>query len=136
MKRLMEADQPLYGRPTGLIQVDPFDYRFVGEIVPRYTPADKIRVYGIFGGLPGHLSLIDDSRTLSDNVARVLLKPTGRLHEEAAHVFDAFVGDAAVHNSIVEAIANGETRWHKISSRMASPQRPSPARSSGSRRWR
>ncbi len=116
MKRLTEADQPLYGRRTGLIQVDPFGYRHVGEFVPHYTAKDKIRVYGMFGGLPGHLALIDDSLSLVENTAQILLRPTGRLHEEAPHSFDAFAADAAVPNSIVEAIASGETRWHKISS--------------------
>jgi hypothetical protein len=118
MKRLTEADQPLYGRRTGLIQVDPFDYRHVGEWVPGYSAKDKIRMYGMFGGLPGHLALIDGTRSLMENVARVILRPTGRLHEEAPHSFDAFVADAAVPNSIVEAIASGETRWNKISNRV------------------
>jgi uncharacterized protein len=118
MKRLTEADQPLYGRRTGLIQVDPFGYRNVGEFAPSYSAKDKIRLYGMFGGLPGHLALIDGTRTLVENVARVILRPTGRLHEEAPHAFDAFVADAAVPNSIVEAIALGETRWNKISNRV------------------
>jgi len=118
MKRLTEADQPLYGRRTGLIQVDPFGYRHVGDWVPRYSAQDKIRTYGMFGGLPGHLALIDPARSLMDNVVRAILRPTGRLHEEAPHSFDAFVADAAVPNSIVEAIAAGETRWNKISSRI------------------
>lgn len=118
MKRLTEADQPLYGRRTGLIQVDPFGYRHVGEFAPDYSAKDKIRMYGMFGGLPGHLALIDGTCSLVENVARVILRPTGRLHEEAPHAFDAFVADAAVPNSIVEAIALGETRWNKISNRV------------------
>jgi uncharacterized protein len=118
MKRLTEADQPLYGRRTGLIQVDPFGYRHVGEWVPSYSAQDRIRMYGMFGGLPGHLALIDPARSLVENVARILLHPTGRLHEEAPHSFDAFVADAAVPNSIVEAIAAGETRWNRISNRV------------------
>jgi uncharacterized protein len=118
MKRLTEADQPLYGRRTGLIQVDPFGYRHVGEFAPGYSAKDKIRLYGMFGGLPGHLALIDGTRSLVENVARVILRPTGRLHEEAPHAFDAFVADAAVPNSIIEAIAWGETRWNKISNRV------------------
>jgi AAA+ ATPase superfamily predicted ATPase len=118
MKRLTEADQPLFGRRTGLIQVDPFGYRHVGEWVPGYSARDKIRMYGMFGGLPGHLALIDSTQPLVENVARVILRPTGRLHEEAPHSFDAFVADAAVPNSIAEAIASGETRWNKLSRRV------------------
>jgi hypothetical protein len=42
MKRLTEADQPLYGRQTGLIQVDPFGYLHVGEFASGYSAKDKI----------------------------------------------------------------------------------------------
>src|SRR5690606_37974218 len=84
----------------------------------HYTANDRIRTYAMYGGLPGHLSLIHASRSLIENATRSILKPTGRLYEEAPHSFDAFVADAAVPNSIVEAIAAGETRWHKISNRI------------------
>jgi AAA+ ATPase superfamily predicted ATPase len=40
------------------------------------------------------------------------------LYDEAAHIFDAFLGAAEVHYSIIEAVANGETRWSKISNRI------------------
>lgn len=118
MKRLTEADQPLFGRRTGLVQVNPLGYRHAAEFVPAYDARDKIRTYAIFGGLPGHLSLVDPSQTLVENAARAILSPAGRLYEEGAHVFDAFVGDAAVYNSVVEAIATGETRWSKIANRV------------------
>lgn len=118
MKRLTEADQPLFGRRTALIQVDPLGYRDAGEFFPEHSPRDRMLAYGIFGGLPGHLSLLDPAITLQANVVRHVLSPSGRLHEEAVHAFDAFLSGAGVHYSIVEAIAGGETRWHKISSRL------------------
>lgn len=118
MKRLTEADQPLYGRRTGLIQVDPLDYLHSSAFVPSYTPADKIIAYGIFGGLPGHLGLLEADVSLAENVVRHILDPTARLNEEAVHCLDAFLGDAEVHYSIIEAIANGEVQWQKISNRI------------------
>jgi AAA+ ATPase superfamily predicted ATPase len=118
MKRLTEADQPLYGRRTGRIDVRPFGYADAALFVPGYTAADRLRAYAIFGGLPGQLSLIDPHAALEENVARHLLNSSARLYDEGAHVFDAFVQDAEVHYSIVEAIASGETRWGKIANRI------------------
>lgn len=118
MKRLTEAEQPLYGRRTGLIQVDPLDYLHASAFVSTYTPKDKIIAYGLFGGLPGHLSLLDSDVSLAENVVRHILDPTARLNEEAVHCLDAFLGDAEVHYSIIEAIANGEVQWQKISNRI------------------
>jgi uncharacterized protein len=118
MKRLVEADQPLYGRRTGRLDVRPFDYLDAARFAPAWSPQDKLRLYAVFGGLPGHLALVNPDRTLAENASRHLLDSSGRLHDEAAHVFDAFLSDAAVHYSIVEAIASGERRWSRIASRV------------------
>jgi AAA+ ATPase superfamily predicted ATPase len=118
MKRLTEADQPLYGRRTGRLDVRPFGYADAALFFPSYPARDKLRAYAVFGGLPGHLNLIDPSVSIQENAARHLLSPSARLYDEGAHVFDAFVQDAEVHYSIVEAIASGETRWGKIANRI------------------
>ncbi|MGH8258976.1 MAG: ATP-binding protein [Steroidobacteraceae bacterium] len=57
-----------------------------------------------------------------------ILSPNGRLADEAEHILDAFVRDGGVHYSILRAIAQGEDRWQKITSRIgkssASVSRP------------
>jgi AAA+ ATPase superfamily predicted ATPase len=118
MKRLVGADQPLYGRRTGRLDVRPFDYLDAARFVPSWSARDKLCLYGVFGGLPGHLALVDPAQSLAQNAARHLLDSAGRLHDEAVHAFDAFLSDAGVHYSVVEAIASGERRWHRISSRV------------------
>ena len=118
MKRLVEADQPLYGRRTARVDIAPFDAFNAARFAPGWSARDKVRLYAVFGGLPGHLALVDSRRSLGENVARHVLDPSGRLYDEAAHAFDAFLGDAAVHYSVVEAIAAGERRWSRITSRV------------------
>lgn len=118
LRRLTEADQPLFGRRTAQVEFLPFAFDDAARFAPKFEPRDKLRLYGIFGGLPGQLTLVEPRCSLADNVARLLLDPTARLHDEGAHMFDAFLGDAEVHYSIIEAIANGETRWSRISNRV------------------
>jgi uncharacterized protein len=118
MRRLTEQDQPLFGRRTALIECLPFGHENAASFAPNFEPRDKLRLYGIFGGLPGHLALVDPRRSLVDNVKRLILEPTARLYDEGAHLFDAFLGENEVHYSIVEAIALGETRWSRISNRV------------------
>jgi AAA+ ATPase superfamily predicted ATPase len=118
MRRLTAADQPLFGRRTAQLDFLPFGYDDAARFAPEYDPRDKLRLYGIFGGLPGQLALVDPRRPLVENAAGLLLDPTARLHDEAVHMFDAFLGDAEVHYSVIEAIATGETRWSKISNRV------------------
>jgi len=118
MHQLEAADQPLYGRRTARLAIEPFDYADAARFLPGYTPEDRLRAYGIFGGLPGHLALLDSGRSLEQNVAEQILSASGRLLDEAQHLLDAFLADAQVHYSIIEAVAFGESTWNGITRRV------------------
>lgn len=118
MRQMEEADQPLYGRRTSRIEVEPFDYRRAGLFAAAYPPDERLRAYGVFGGVPGHLVLLDPSQSLGANAARHLLDPSGRLLDEAQHMLDAFLGDAQVHYSVIDAIAGGERTWNGLTRRV------------------
>jgi AAA+ ATPase superfamily predicted ATPase len=118
MKRLTAADQPLHGRKTGTLRFSQFSYLDAACFFPEYSSRDRLVAFAAFGGLPGHLALIDPAGTVAENVARQLLDPGGRLAEEAEHLFDSFLRDAGVHYSIVRAIASGEQKWSRITSRV------------------
>lgn len=118
MKRLEEADQPLYGRRTAKLLFDPFTYREAGLFTSGYTPRDRLIAYGTFGQLPGNLALLNDDDAIERNVARSLLDSSGRLADDAQLLLDAFLGDAAVYYGILEAVANGEHTWKGITSRV------------------
>lgn len=118
MERLEAADQPLYGRRTARLTFAPFGVPEASQFVPSWTSRDQLVAYGLFGHLPGHLALIDPDRTLAENAAAHLLSASGRLVDDAQHVLDAFTAEAAVHYSILEAIAGGETTWSGITNRV------------------
>ena len=83
-----------------------------------YSPREKLIGYAAFGGLPGQLSLIDPSRSIADNIAMHLIDPAGRLSDEGERLLDAFLREAGVHYAIVRAVASGEYKWSKITSRV------------------
>ena len=118
MRQLEAAQQPLYGRRTRRLALAPFGPTDVRAFVARYDPMTRLQTYGVIGGLPGNLSLLDPALDLAHNAAALLLDPAGRLVDEAQHMLDAFLGDAAVHYSIVEAIATGDHTWKGIASRI------------------
>lgn len=121
MRQLSAGDQPLFGRRTLQLTLHPLTYRGAATFVPQYAARDACLTYGMFGGLPGYLAALDPAAAVTTNGIRQLLTPTSRLYEEAAHVFDTFLSDGAVHYSIVEAIANGEHLWSKIANRVGKP---------------
>lgn len=118
MRQLEEADQPLYGRRTARIDIQPFDYCDASAFLPDYSPLDRLRAYAIFGGLPGHLTLLDPGASLEQNVAEHILSAQGRLFDDAQHMLDAFLGETQVHYSVIEAVAQGERTWQGITRRV------------------
>jgi AAA+ ATPase superfamily predicted ATPase len=118
MQHLEAGDQPLYGRRTARIPFMPFPYWHLPTFMPKYSLEDTLRAYAIFGGLPGHLALLNPKAQLASNVAQLVLRPSGRLFDDAQHMLDAFVANAEVHYSIIEAIARGERTWSRITSRV------------------
>ncbi|MFV1959853.1 MAG: ATP-binding protein [Planctomycetota bacterium] len=114
MKRLEGPDQPLYARRTARLHLRPFAARDVRAFFPGHPARDRARTYGVFGGLPGHLALLDPDRDFEANVAAHVLDPASRLYDEAQHMLDAFLGEAQVHYSILEAIASGQATWGGI----------------------
>ena len=118
MRQLEEADQPLYGRRTCRLQLEPFGYADAADFLPGYSARDRLRAWGIFGGLPGQLAVLNPGMSLEQNVAEQLLSPSGRLLDEAQHLLDAFLADAQVHYSIIEAVAQGAHTWNEITKRV------------------
>ena len=118
MRRLEAADQPLFARRTARIQVAPFSHEQVAAFAPAMGPLDLLRTWGVFGGLPGHLALLDPDLGLAANVARKVLDSSSRLFDEAEHMLDGFLGDAEVHYSILGAIAAGQRTWSGITGRL------------------
>ena len=119
MRRLTTADQPLHGRKTGTLAFSPFSYLDAAKFVPGYsargtawwrTPRSRpTRPARSPRPGRGHCGERRGPRAAD---------PGGRLAEEGARLFDAFLKDAGVHSSIVRAVAAGEQKWSKITSRV------------------
>ena len=61
---------PLYGRLETVISLAAFDYFDAGEMMPRYSPADRVRTYAAFGGMLAYLAHVDDTLAMDQNMHR------------------------------------------------------------------
>jgi len=118
MRALEERDQPLFGRRTGRLLLGPFRARDAAEMVPTWSTRDQMLLFGTLGSLPGHLALVDETRSLAENLAELALTPGGRLVDEAQHLLDGFAVEADVHYALLEAIATGDRTWSRLTSRV------------------
>lgn len=109
---------PLYGRRTAQFLLSPMDYYESSLFVPRYTPEEKALVYGITGGVPQYLEMIDDSATIKETIIDLFLRPNAYLYEEPLNLMKQEMKEPANYNAIIEAIAKGATKLNEISTKV------------------
>lgn len=109
-----------YGRRTGSLHLQPFPFRELKGFLPRWSPADAIRAYAVFGGVPYYLDALDPGSTLPKEIERHILAPDGLLRQEPRFLLaqHSDLRDDTVYFSILRAIAAGRTRRNEIASRV------------------
>lgn len=116
MTGLLGGDQPLYGRRTGEFRLQPFDYADAARFFPDYTPVDRLRAYGVFGGMPAYLASCDPALPLPENIHRRVLLNDAYLRREPDYLLaqERSVSQPAAYMSLLRAIADGQTQPNTI----------------------
>lgn len=107
MGHLVSAREPLHGRATMHMTVEPLPLREAAEFLPWYSAEDVITAYGVLGGIPYYLNMVEPEWTLDANLIRLLFSDGGRLIEEPGTFMAGSLRQPAVYNAILGAIANG-----------------------------
>lgn len=97
-----------------VIDVGPLPLRAAAPHLPGNTPADKIRAYGVFGGIPAVLAQLDPTVTVGTNVRRLALNPDGPLASGGLDWLERDVQSPARYAAIVAALSRGETDWNQV----------------------
>src|SRR5262249_16213650 len=64
---------PAYGRNTGALQLQPLGYRDAAPFFPGWSPEDRLRAYGVLGGVPHYLLQVEPSHPLAWNIQHRVL---------------------------------------------------------------
>ncbi len=117
---LASGGSPLYGRLDAQLSLEPFDYYDAGSMVARYSPRDRVRAYGAFGGLPANLAVVDDSRPVGENIIELLLSPHGVVRTRLLTEIDQEEGlrSTARYRAVLAAIGLGTRTVGEIASTM------------------
>ncbi|MGH2354658.1 MAG: ATP-binding protein [Chloroflexota bacterium] len=112
MENLVLGGQALYGRQTGELRLHPFDYADAGRFFPGYTPEDRLRAYGVFGGMPAYLVACDEAAALAENISRTVLRDDAYLRREPLYLLsqERSVDRPRAYLSVLRAIAQGHTQ--------------------------
>lgn len=114
MRSLLEHENPLYGRVDLTINLKQMDYYESSFFYPNYSPEDKVRIYSVFGGIPYYNRLIDDSKSVKENILSLIASPGARLENEVSMYLNAELSKIVNANEVFEALSRGFSKYSDI----------------------
>ena len=119
-KIFFDDSQPLYGRNTGKIHLDPFPVDLVKTILaehaPKYTPRDLLALWTMTGGVARYVELLMDAKatTRKKMIETVFGLSSAYVDEGRVILGQEFGRESGVYFSILSAIASGRTSYAEI----------------------
>ena len=114
MKSLLEHSNPLFGRVDLVIDLKQMDYYESALFYPNMSDEDKVRIYSVFGGIPYFNRLIDDKKTVKENIIELIASPGARLENEVSMYLSAEISKIVNANEVFEALARGFSKYSDI----------------------
>lgn len=113
-KELLAQKNPLYGRATGILKMRGMDFYDAVKFFPDYSPVDKITAYAILGGIPHYLKQFSQNKSIGQNIVENILTRGSILYSEVEFLMRQELRETNIYNTIIEAIALGNTRLNDI----------------------
>ncbi len=117
-KHLLDYQAPLYGRATAVLKLPPLSFGATREFFPTYTPADRAKIYAIWGGIPAYWERLDPDATVFENLAQQLSPSSTWMLDEPRLLMQDFVTDPYNYVGIMRAIADGKHAIGDIAKRI------------------
>jgi len=115
--QVLGYQSPLYGRRTAQFRILPFDFEQTREYFKdgSFSCEDVALLFGVTGGIPLYLSLMDKGLSVEENIKQNFLTTSGYLFEEPSNLLKQECREPAQYNAIIRAIAGGASRLSEIS---------------------
>ncbi len=119
-KIFFDDSQPLYGRNTGSIRIDPFPTSVIKDIFaahcPGYAKSDLLALWTLTGGIARYVEhFMDNGAFTRKDMLRLVYSLSSSYATEGETILGAEFGpDHGVYFSIMSAIASGRTSYAEI----------------------
>ncbi|MCE4625224.1 MAG: ATP-binding protein [Desulfurococcales archaeon] len=113
-RQVLGGGSPLYARATSRLKLGFLPFRCLKEVVPGWSPVDRVRLYSLIGGIPFYYCLVKGSGSLSEAVRRLILDIDSPLVAERDLLLREHFREPHTYNAVLSAIARGYTTPGKI----------------------
>ena len=107
-------DSPFHGCRTAQLKMQPLTFFEAKRHYSSFSPFDIAVIYGLTGGIPMYLNLMDPELTVEENIKSTFFDPSSVLFEEPANFLRREVRDLSYYNAVLKAIASGHTKNSEI----------------------
>lgn len=114
-QELLAEKNPLYGRATGIYRMQEMGFYDAARFFPQYSDRDKILAYAVLGGIPHYLRQWDPTLSVDENIRYNILTKGCVLYSEVEFLLHQELRETPIYNSIIEAVALGNTKLNDIS---------------------
>lgn len=114
-KELLAEKNPLYGRATGIYKMTEMGFYDAVKFFPDYSDEDKVLAYSILGGIPHYLRQFRPDLSVAENIKKNILAKGCVLYSEVDFLLHQELRETPIYNSIIEAVALGNTKLNDIS---------------------
>ena len=116
-KELLDYQAPLYGRAAAQVQLQPLSFSTSQKFFPQYTPAERVSLYAIFGGIPAYWERLDTNAPVLENLLQQLSPSNSLMFDEPRILLQDFINDPHNYVGIMRAIAHGAQMMSDICKR-------------------
>lgn len=114
MQKLIEKENPLFGRFSYIMKLQEMNYYDSLQFYPTFSNEDKVRLYSVFGGIPYYNRLIDEHKTVRENILSLIASPGARLENEVLMYLKSEISKIINANEVFETMAQGYSRFNDI----------------------
>ena len=118
---VLKQSEPLYGRAKEILPVNPIPFGWMKTVFQGWTPFERLKGWGVWGGVPRYWELQLDDADLWSAVRRHVTSPLGVLHNEPQFLLLDDFGDVAPAATVLSFIGDGVHRAGELASRMRRP---------------
>ncbi|MCL7410699.1 MAG: ATP-binding protein [Methanosarcinaceae archaeon] len=114
MHKIFDHASPLYGRRSGQLLFQPFNFFALKDWFPDYSIDKLVEIYAIYGGTPKYLEDVENEDIMA-NIQRMLSK-TSVLYSEPEILIKTEMSDSHSYFNILKHISQGVSRSSEIAS--------------------
>jgi AAA+ ATPase superfamily predicted ATPase len=105
-----------HGRRTSQLELEPLSFFDVKRHYSMFSPEDIAIFYGITGGIPNYLNIMNPKLSVEENIMDTFFNPSSKLFEEPENFLRREVRDPSYYNAILKAMAKGLRKNSEIAS--------------------